>query len=233
MYTFTGKLRSDIPAYFVHCLQSPYLNTRIITLVRQSLEIWQTYTQFDILARGGVEDIRLQAKAKDTKKLRGQGQPFRGQTLSRPRPRTKDTGASVLKKKKVFSSDLQKRKVLNNFLLVLVLRSRGFYVQAYADDLAVLVTGADMLWIRGMAQKAVNTAANWALEQELQFSSKKTEIVLFTHKWNPDLGSLSMTDSKLELSKEARLLRVTLDSKVTWKPHFTRITRKATTALLH
>ena len=35
--------------------------------------------------RGGVEDIRLEAK--DTKKIRGQGQgqPFRGQTLSRPR----------------------------------------------------------------------------------------------------------------------------------------------------
>ena len=89
--------------------------------------------------------------------------------------------------------------VLNSLLLEL--RSRGFYVQAYADDLAVLVTSADMLWIRGMAQKAINIAANWALEQELQFSSKKTEIVLFTHKRNPDLGSLSMNASKLELSK--------------------------------
>ena len=40
-------------------------------------------------ARGGVEDTRLEAKAKakDAKKIRGQGQgqPFRGQTLSRPR----------------------------------------------------------------------------------------------------------------------------------------------------
>ena len=37
--------------------------------------------------RGGVEDIRLEVMAKDTKKIRGQGQkqPFRGQTLSRPR----------------------------------------------------------------------------------------------------------------------------------------------------
>ena len=32
--------------------------------------------------RGGVEDIVLEAKVKDTKKIRGQGQ---GQTLSRPR----------------------------------------------------------------------------------------------------------------------------------------------------
>ena len=120
--------------------------------------------------------------------------------------------------------------VLNNLLLELC--SRGFFVQAYADDLAVLVTGADMLWIRGMAQKAINVATTWALEQELQFSSKKTEIVLFTHKRNPDLGSSSMNGTKLELSEEARLLGATLYSKLTWKPHITRITRKETTALM-
>ena len=37
---------------------------------------------------------------------------------------------------------------------MLELRSRDFYVQAYADDLAVLVTGADMFW----TQKAINIA---------------------------------------------------------------------------
>ena len=41
----------------------------------------------NLIIRGGVEDTRLEAKAQDTKKIRGQGQgqPFRGQTLSRPR----------------------------------------------------------------------------------------------------------------------------------------------------
>ena len=40
-----------------------------------------------VVVRGGVENTRLEAKAKDTKNIRGQGQgqPFRGQTLSRPR----------------------------------------------------------------------------------------------------------------------------------------------------
>ena len=72
------------------------------------------------LTRGGVEDTRLEAKAKtkDTKKKseakakdslsedrhsRGQGQE-----CSRPRPRTKDTSASALQnKKKVFTKVFQ------------------------------------------------------------------------------------------------------------------------------
>ena len=66
-------------------------------------------TEFMVISRGGVEDTRLEAKAKDTKKIRGQGQgqPFRGQTLSRPRTgmleaKAKDQGhkAQVLSKKK-------------------------------------------------------------------------------------------------------------------------------------
>ena len=76
-----------------------------------------------VLYRGGVEDTRpeAKAKAKDRKKIRGQGQgqeqPFRGQTLSRPRTgmleaKAKDQGhkAQVLskkKKKKVFTKIFQ------------------------------------------------------------------------------------------------------------------------------
>ena len=47
--------------------------------------VWQIANSLSPITRGGVEDTRLEAKAKDTKKIRGQGQPFRGQTLSRPR----------------------------------------------------------------------------------------------------------------------------------------------------
>ena len=70
-------------------------------------ENWQK-----IKNRGGVVDTRLEAEAKDTKQFQGVGQ-----TLSRPRPRTKDTDASVLQKKglqKFFSGDL-KKKVFKNF----------------------------------------------------------------------------------------------------------------------
>ena len=60
-------------------------------------------------------------EAKDTKKIRGQGQPFRGQTLSRPRTgmleaKAKDQGhyrkCSPKKKglQKFFSGDLKKKR---------------------------------------------------------------------------------------------------------------------------
>ena len=67
--------------------------------------------------------------------------------------------------------------VINSLLVDL--RNRGFDVQAYADDVAILDTGTNMLWIKGRAQKALNIASNKAHNQELQLSSKKTEIVLF------------------------------------------------------
>ena len=52
---------------------------------------------------------RVGVEAKDTKKIQGQGQLFRGQGQDCWRPRTKDTAASVLqiKKQKSFSGHLQ------------------------------------------------------------------------------------------------------------------------------
>ena len=64
--------------------------------------------------RRGVEDTRLEAKAKDTKKIRGQGQPFQGRTLLRLRTgmleaKAKDQGhkRKCSPKKKVFTKIFQ------------------------------------------------------------------------------------------------------------------------------
>ena len=84
----------------------------------KGLAVVQLTNSGSSLIRGGVEDTRLEAK--DTKKIRGQGQgqPFRGQTLSRPRTRmleakAKDQGhkreCSPKKKKKRSSQKFFKR----------------------------------------------------------------------------------------------------------------------------
>ena len=68
-----------------------------------------------MIYRGGVEDTRLEAKAKDTKKSEAKAKGSlsedrhsRGQGQKCSRPRTKDTSASALqKKKKVFTKIFQ------------------------------------------------------------------------------------------------------------------------------
>ena len=94
-----------------------------------------------LFSRGVVEDIRLEdirleakAKAKDTKKIRGQGQgqPFRGQTLSRPRtgmlePKAKDQGHKRKcspKSQKFFRRSQKKKKVFTKIFLAISTKTR-------------------------------------------------------------------------------------------------------------
>ena len=80
----------------------------IDTVYRGSQMSSEACRQTIIETRGGVEDTRLEAKAKDTKKSEAKAKDSlskdrlsrgQGQECSRPRPRTKDTSASALQKK--------------------------------------------------------------------------------------------------------------------------------------
>ena len=81
------------------------------------------------MAKGAVEDTRL--KAKDTKNIRSQGQPYQVQTLSRPKTgmlEAKDTGASVLQRKERSSNKFSRRsqkKKKKVFKQILQAISRG------------------------------------------------------------------------------------------------------------
>ena len=86
-----------------------------------------------MFGRGGVEDTRLKAKAKDTTKIRGQGQgqPFRGQTLSRPRTgmleaKAKDTSASAPPPKKRSSQKFFRQSPKKTFSKKFFKRSTKF-----------------------------------------------------------------------------------------------------------
>ena len=64
------------------------------------------------LTRGGVKDTKLEAKTKDMKEIRRKEQPFRGQTLSRPKIgmlEAKDTNRKWSQKKR---SSLQNEKIV-------------------------------------------------------------------------------------------------------------------------
>ena len=70
---------------------------------RKTLKIWLK-RMWD---RGGVEGTRPEAK--NTKNIRGQRQPFRGETLSRARTRRKCSQKKILRSLKNFFTRLTKR----------------------------------------------------------------------------------------------------------------------------
>ena len=73
--------------------------------------IFSVITHITVINRGGIENTRLEAKAKDTKKIRGQGPPFRGQNLSRPRTGMLEAKDQENRRKR----SLKKIEVIKNF----------------------------------------------------------------------------------------------------------------------
>ena len=89
-----------------------------------------------LIARVEVKDTRLEAKAKNTKKIRGQGQgqPFRGQTLSRPRTgmleaKTKDQGH----KRKRSPKKKKRKKVFTKIFQTISKKKKGFNKKFSSD----------------------------------------------------------------------------------------------------
>ena len=87
---------------------------------------------------------RTQKNSK-TKNTSSEDKSSQGQEQECSRQRTEDTGASVLQKKifQAISKNIKER-FSKESLLVLELHSRGFYVQAYADDLIGVARGGGM-----------------------------------------------------------------------------------------
>ena len=94
--------------------------------------------QYSILyriSRGGVEDTRLEAKAKDTKKIRGQGQgqgqPFRGQTLSRPRTGMLEAKAKDQGHKRKCSPKKKKKKIFTKIFLTISKKKKKVFTKIF------------------------------------------------------------------------------------------------------
>ena len=106
------------------------------------------------------------------------------------------------------------------------------YLQAFADDLVVLCEGNDIDLIRARTNKTIKTIENWCKTKGLNISALKTKVVLFTWKTKWDLKPIKVGGTEIELSNSVKFLGVTLDSKLNFKDHITKITTKATATLM-
>ena len=107
------------------------------------------------------------------------------------------------------------------------------YLQAFADDLFCLCEGLDLDVIRQRTQRTIDTIEKWCTTKGLNISALKTQIVMFTWKTKWNLPKpIKVSGIPITLSDSARLLGVTLDSKLNFNDHVDNIVRKATASLM-
>ncbi len=102
------------------------------------------------------------------------------------------------------------------------------FLQAFADDLAILVGGIDIPTIRSICQSYLRIIDHWCSSIGVKLSTLKTKLIMFTRKrkWTLD-KPLSLHGDNIELVTSVKYLGITLDSKLMWRPHIESACNKA------
>lgn len=117
-------------------------------------------------------------------------------------------------------------------MLLVNLELEGIKVIAYADDVAIAISGKHPQTLVDILQNALNKLVNWAVKCGLNINPHKTELVLFTRKYKiPKLHPPTIKGVKLNFSNEAKYLGLILDKKLNWKSNIRERIDKATVAL--
>lgn len=105
-------------------------------------------------------------------------------------------------------------------------------VQAYADDLVLLIKGDNNTTISLVLQEVLNTIMNWCEREEMSINPQKMVIVPFTKKRKLNgLRPPTLKGETVPFAREAKYLGVTLDKTLNWNSHLEKIIKKSTLSL--
>ena len=108
---------------------------------------------------------------------------------------------------------------LDDLLLRIEERHTAVKVVAYADDIALMVSGIDPNTMRDIMTKCLSTVSRWCEDNGLNTNPTKTELMMFTRrkKWN--MRSVTLKRVPLKLSETVKYLGVTLTPTLNWNKH--------------
>jgi hypothetical protein len=115
------------------------------------------------------------------------------------------------------------------------LRKTKTHCKAFADDAAPIPRNVKLAQAMKGAQKAINVSVGWAKEMGVEFSDEKTVVMLFTNKRSSSYqiaSGLKIYGPEIPFSKTAKYLGVTLDDKLSWRPHIENKIKKAKRTLM-
>lgn len=108
------------------------------------------------------------------------------------------------------------------------MEERGDYCQAFADDIVLAFDGDTAIDIERMANAALAYVQTWGVKNKLKFAPHKTSAILVTRKLKFDTPRLHMGGVAVTMSRDMKILGVTIDDKLTFNTHVANVCRRAT-----
>ena len=108
------------------------------------------------------------------------------------------------------------------------------FLQAFADDLAIIIQGTDIsLTMRDIAKEYLKTIDKWCQENGVKLSALKTSTVIFSpinkiYRFEP----ITLGDTTIQIDKEVKFLGITLDKHLRWNSHIKNKTNAAIKLLM-
>ena len=101
----------------------------------------------------------------------------------------------------------------------------------HADDLAEWTSAEHTTTATYIMQNTVNNVSNWAKENCMEINCSKTQATLFSLSTTKENTSLKLNEEKIPQVDNPKFLGVTLDTRLTWKPHLEATAAKSTRKL--
>ena len=104
---------------------------------------------------------------------------------------------------------------------------RGCSTVAYADDLALTITGRTTHDVERAGNEAIAQIAKWMNDHRLKLATHKTEAIMIAGKKRIRTPTLKINNERIKMVPQLRYLGVTLDPHLSYGPHVTKIAEKA------
>lgn len=107
------------------------------------------------------------------------------------------------------------------------IKQRGEYCQAFADDVVLIFDGDTGLEVQRRANAALDCVRQWGVKNKLRFAPHKTNAMVMTRKLKYDTPLLTMGGIEIGMSREIKILGVTIDDQLTFNSHVRNACAKA------
>ncbi|CAK1579826.1 unnamed protein product [Parnassius mnemosyne] len=103
------------------------------------------------------------------------------------------------------------------------LSEKGEHCQAFADDVVLIFSGDRALEVQDRANAALVYVQRWGVRNKLRFAPHKTKAMVITNKIKYDSPLLKMGGESIALSREIKILGLTIDDKLTFNTHIKNV----------